>query len=129
MNFCIELLSGGEWLHIFPEGKVNMTKEFLRLKWGIGRIIYELPIVPIVIPVWHIGMEEVLPNYPPYYLRTGKKITINIGEPIDLNDLIKTLRTNNTPEELARKLITDKIQNELYKLKEATEELHRKFNS
>lgn len=106
-----------------------MSKEFLRLKWGIGRMIYECPVIPIVIPVWHIGMEEVLPNYPPYYLRTGKKITINIGEPIELKDLIKKLRAENASGEMARKAITDKIQNELYKLKESTEELHRKFNS
>lgn len=106
-----------------------MTKEILRLKWGVGRIIYECPTVPVVIPVWHIGMEEVLPNYPPYYLRTGKRITINIGEPIDLKELILRLREQNASDEIARKEITDKIQDELYKLKEATEELHKKHNS
>lgn len=129
VNFCIEILARGEWLHVFPEGKVNMTKELLRLKWGLGRMVYESPVVPIVIPLWHVGMEEILPNYPPYYLRTGKKITINIGEPIDLNDLVKKLREAKVSDEEARKAITDKIQVELYKLKEATEELHKKFNS
>lgn len=125
IDYCIELLAQGEWLHIFPEGKVNMTKEFLRLKWGIGRIIYESPVIPIVIPVWHMGMEEVLPNFPPYYLRTGKRITINIGDPIDLKELLTKLKEDKVSEEYARKVITDRIQNELYKLKEATEELHK----
>lgn len=122
-------MARGEWLHVFPEGKVNMTKEFMRLKWGIGRMIYESPVIPIVIPIWHLGMEDVLPNYPPYYLRTGKKITINVGEPIDLKATVMKLKEENTPEEIARKVITDKIQTELYKLKEATEELHKKANS
>lgn len=106
-----------------------MTKEFIRLKWGIGRMIYECPVTPIVIPFWHVGMEEILPNYPPYYLRTGKKVTINVGEPIDLKDIVKQLKEENASSERARKVITDKIQSEMYKLKEATEELHRKHNS
>lgn len=101
----------------------------MRLKWGIGRMIYESPVIPIVIPIWHLGMEDVLPNYPPYYLRTGKKITINVGEPIDLKATVMKLKEENAPEEIARKVITDKIQTELYKLKEATEELHKKANS
>lgn len=106
-----------------------MTKEFLRLKWGIGRIIYECPVIPIVIPIWHIGMEEVLPNYPPYYLRTGKKITINVGDPIDLKEIVLKLKEDKASDEYARKVITDRIQNELYRLKEATEELHKNNNS
>ena len=129
VDYCVEVLARGEWLHIFPEGKVNMTKELLRLKWGIGRIIYECPVIPIVIPIWHVGMEEILPNYPPYYLRTGKKVTINVGDPIDLKDILSKLKEDKVSDETARKVITDKIQNELYKLKEATEELHKNHDS
>lgn len=58
-------------------------------------------------------METVLPNEPPYILRVGKKVTINFGDPIDLNELVKSLKERNIPEPEARKVITDRIEEEL----------------
>lgn len=127
MNFCIEQLSKGQWVHVFPEGRVNMTKEFIRLKWGVGRMIMDSPVTPVVIPIWHIGMDEVLPNEPPYILKTGKNITFNFGNPIELTSLIDKLRSTKASEEVARKAITDKIQEELLNLKEKTEKLHKSY--
>ncbi|XP_061501707.1 tafazzin isoform X2 [Anopheles gambiae] len=113
VDLCIEKLKLGDWVHVFPEGKVNMTKEDLRFKWGVGRIIYEAPDLPIIIPIWHIGMDDVLPNEPPYYLRMGKKLTYNFGNPIDLSALMERLRSSPVSEEEARKQITDRIQEEM----------------
>uniref|UniRef100_A0A336LR37 Tafazzin family protein n=1 Tax=Culicoides sonorensis TaxID=179676 RepID=A0A336LR37_CULSO len=126
VDLCIDKLSIGEWVHIFPEAKVNMTKEVLRLKWGVGRMIYESAVMPIVIPIWHIGMEEILPNEPPYYFRIGKRVTYNFGKPIDLNLLVKRLREQNVSEVEARKAITDRIQEAMYALRDETEQLHAK---
>lgn len=106
-------------------GKVNMTKENMRLKWGVGRMIYESPVTPIILPIWHIGMDDVLPNEPPYVLRFRKNITFNYGEPIYLDDMVKTLREHNASDEEARKQITDFLQDTLLKLKYETEALHK----
>lgn len=124
IDFCIEQLRKGQWVHVFPEGRVNMTKEFLRLKWGIGRLIYESPVMPIIIPMWHIGMDNILPNEPPYYLRIRNKVTLNIGKPIDFGNMLEQLRSKNVSPQEARKTITDKIQDELMSLKAETEQLH-----
>ncbi|XP_053994701.1 tafazzin isoform X4 [Hylaeus anthracinus] len=127
MDFCIEKLASGDWVHVFPEGKVNMLKENMRLKWGVGRLILESPVPPLVIPIYHLGMDQVLPNEPPYILRLRKKVTMNYGEPIDFSELVQELRTSKATEMEARKAITDRIQEELLRLKSVTEELHEKL--
>lgn len=125
MDFCIEKLAAGDWVHVFPEGKVNMLKENMRLKWGIGRLILESPVTPIVVPICHLGMDQVLPNEPPYRLKIRKKVTVNYGEPIDFSELLQELRASKANEMEARKVITDRIQQELLRLKTVTEELHK----
>lgn len=129
IDMTIEKLKNGEWVHMFPEGKVNETQEFIRFKWGVGRLIYEAPVTPIVVPIWHIGMDDILPNKTPYILKTGKKATFNFGEPIDLNGLLAELRANKVTAEFARKAITDRIQNELLLLKKQTESLHKLYHN
>ena len=126
MDYCLEILKKGYWLHIFPEGKVNMEKTFLRFKWGVGRLIYELPVLPVIIPIWHVGMDDLLPNYPPYIFKLGHKVTMNFGKPIEVKTLLEKLKKNNCTDEEARKAITDHIQEELMKLKEETEALHER---
>lgn len=123
VNFCIEKLRNGEWLHIFPEGRVNVDQEFIRFKWGIGRIIYDLPVTPIVVPMWHIGMEDILPNTQPYYFRVRKVITLNFGSPIEVSDLVKQLKCDKVNPETARLIITNHIQESLMLLKAQTEKL------
>ena len=55
MNQVLDELAKGDWLHIFPEGKVNEKKEFIRLKWGVGRLIADSKVTPIVLPFIHHG--------------------------------------------------------------------------
>lgn len=56
MNEILNELNKGEWLHLFPEGKVNETKSFLRLKWGVGRLVADAQTTPIVLPFYHFGL-------------------------------------------------------------------------
>ena len=58
--------SKGDWLHIFPEGKVSKDGELGRLKWGLGKLLCDVEEMggqqPIVLPFWHSGMEKVGPG-------------------------------------------------------------------
>lgn len=84
-----------------------------RLKWGVGKLILESPVTPIVVPICHLGMDQVLPNEPPYMLKIRKKVTMNYGDPIDFSELLQKLRASKATEAEARKAITDHIQDEL----------------
>lgn len=66
MAHALKQLSQGGWIHIFPEAKVNQLVTLERFKWGVGRLVMESPVPPIILPFWHRGMERILPepDYP-----------------------------------------------------------------
>lgn len=129
VDFAIEQLDLGSWCHFFPEGKVNMTNEFMRLKWGIGRIISECKKTPIVLPMWHIGMDKVLPNKKPYIPRIRQHVTLLVGQPMFLEEEVKKLKLlKKSPREM-RKHITDIVQAELWAMRVKAESLYAEETS
>lgn len=124
VDFTINVLENSGWVHIFPEGKVNLLKEKMRLKWGVGRIIHDCKLLPTVIPMWHVGMDDILPNKKPRWPQIGKKLTVAIGDPIDIETVIKANDQQDLTAAQCRANITQKIQDSLERLKLAAEAYH-----
>ncbi|KAK7486720.1 hypothetical protein BaRGS_00022004 [Batillaria attramentaria] len=130
MDFLLDKLNMGQWVHLFPEGKVNLTNEaLLRFKWGVGRLITECKTSPIVLPIVHLGMDSVLPNEPPYIPQIRKNVTLLVGSPIDFSKDIERLKSLKKSPRDIRKYITDCLQEEVRQLLEKGRVLHSKFDS
>jgi monolysocardiolipin acyltransferase len=110
VDYAIKKLNENGWVHLFPEGKVNVQKEIMRFKWGVARLIMESNTPPIVLTIYHRGMGEILPlNDYKSGLRRGKDLNISFGEIIDFRTFqnLKSL-DSNSPDH--RKLIADFLQ-------------------
>ncbi|KAF8985283.1 hypothetical protein CPC16_011630 [Podila verticillata] len=139
----INLLRSGRWVHIFPEGKINQTPDLIRLKWGVGRILMEyggptiqdggLPIdeveMPIVIPIYHLGMEDILrlndDNSSPVFPKLGMPLTIVFGEPIEFGSLMQEYKDGKTSEVETRIKMTERVFEALEELKAAALRLQK----
>jgi len=115
-----EKLKQGSWCHLYSEGRVMQNWRFSDpelpvlgpFKHGVGKIIaHSYPNVPIVLPMYHKGMDQVIPEIVlddgrvtsalqswrrlrpsiPMSLmpRTGSTIECYIGEPIDFTDDVR----------------------------------------
>jgi len=124
MDLALEKLNQGKWIHIFPESKVNMDKSYIRFKWGVGRLVHDCKHVPVILPIYHLGMDDVLPNEEPYVPRVGKKLTITVGNPLDLKDFLEQLHAEGRDEIYIRQAVTSKIQEEMEILKKEAHEYH-----
>uniref|UniRef100_A0A2P2LTZ1 Tafazzin family protein n=1 Tax=Rhizophora mucronata TaxID=61149 RepID=A0A2P2LTZ1_RHIMU len=79
MDMAIAKLNSGGWVHIFPEGSRSRDggKTMGSAKRGIGRLILDADVMPIVIPFVHTGMQEIMPvgaSFP----RIGKMVSGNL---------------------------------------------------
>ena len=131
VNFAIDRLNEGHWVHLYPEGQVNENKADMRYKWGVGRLIAESNVTPIVIPIYHVGMDDILPNGTPKYWfarfpKAGKNVTVLVGKPIHIKDTLEQLRKKNASDEEVRKTLTDIIERHLKALRINTEIYHAK---
>ena len=97
----------GRWMHFFPEGKTEAhtqqlggrsepraVKEKGLLKWGVGKVIAHAVPTPVVVPFYHEGMQNIMPqdkttNKCKFAIpRTGNKVFVHIGAPICFDDIL-----------------------------------------
>ncbi|KAH7914376.1 acyltransferase-domain-containing protein [Hygrophoropsis aurantiaca] len=104
VDSAISKLNEGGWVHLFGEGKVNQPDGYPsvngianlpRFKWGMGRIIMESAIPPIIIPMWLSGFNKLMPEHRPfpnkYIPRLGVKLGVAFGDPLPPRDITTAL--------------------------------------
>lgn len=117
------------WVHIFPEGRVcqNEDGSLRRFKWGIGRLVADPDITPLVVPVHIEGTKLILDERRPnrwglssYY---GSNVVIRFGTPLDFSDIVsqakEEARKNGTCDRVKTYLlITEAIQKKVEELRD-----------
>ena len=116
------------WIKIFPEGRIAFgDKEWVKFRWGIGRLVSEAEMTPIVLPYWHCGMEKILPVdhiRSQAFPRLGQKITVVFGKELDFRDDLIDMRNREKSLRSQRIFITSRIEEEMKALKEEALQLH-----
>lgn len=85
------------WVHIFPEGMIHQhpDKVMRYFKWGVARLILEAEPCPDVVPIWIDGPQHVMDDRRPWprpLPRPGRDISVNFGEPIDVEKVFGPFR-------------------------------------
>ncbi|KAL3699792.1 hypothetical protein R1sor_017814 [Riccia sorocarpa] len=122
MDVALSKLNRGDWVHIFPEGSRSRDGNLALFKRGVGRLVLDAEKLPLVVPFIHSGMEEVMPIGQKHF-SVGKKVTVLIGDPVSLDDLVK----KHTEEGISRAILYDaialRIEERMWNMKKELEEL------
>lgn len=104
LETAVHLLKRGEIVGIFPEGRRNTRSELLKGKTGLARLVLEtqVPVVPVGFwgpPTWSIaqGFKN--------FFSFSKKIKINIGRPLILEEYFQKPVTRELLDETTRKIM------------------------
>jgi len=98
MNHAVTLLDPpySSWVHIFPEARIYQAPDLpMRFfKMGVSKLILEPSKCPIVIPMFHSGMETVMREHkipPQFFPSMGQDIHLRFGDPIS-TEVLEQLR-------------------------------------
>jgi monolysocardiolipin acyltransferase len=110
MNRMIAKLNRGDWVHMFPEGKRSKEKELRPFKIGVGRLVADPENIPLVVPFYHLGMTQVMDRGDKIPINIGKRVVVEIGDPIDFRSLIKSEREKGSSDREIYTKITRQIE-------------------
>ena len=126
MNVVAQAIARGDWVHVFPEGKIHFNdgESVGPLKWGVGKVCCDSFLlsgkVPMVVPFHHVGMTSVMPKKS-IIPRAGNSVTVKVGDQINLSDIIEQCRSETREgRECAWRAITDRIGESMRELARET---------
>lgn len=113
MRVAAQRVARGDWLHVFPEGRVGYAGTMGAFKWGIGKIVCDSirsgQQLPLILPFYHSGLADILPKGT-MAPRPGNEVTINVGSLIDVSDLAPRCNCEGNELQQAWKEITSRIE-------------------
>ncbi len=121
MDVVVKKLNLGSWIHMFPGGSRNIDGSVGKIRNGVARLIAEPSITPIVVPIYHSGMNQILSRGEMIPVAFGKRLYISVGSPIDFGDVISKHRRGEISQEDLFREICSRIEIELNRLKEEVE--------
>ena len=96
LRTAAEKLSAGDWIHVFPEGRVRQTGMGYA-KRGVGKVLAmvyeERKGLPLILPMYHEGAEHVMPQkaesneLQSMIPKIGQKLFVMTGEPVDVGHI------------------------------------------
>jgi monolysocardiolipin acyltransferase len=122
MQRAAEKLSRGEWLHFFPEGTRSSDGKLQRMRIGVGALVAEVKPTPIVVPMFHHGLQNVVQRGKKG-LGTGQDVKIVLGDPIDFSDILKDYDSTTMDEPKKKAVhaaISERVGNRLKQLEESS---------
>ncbi|KAF5388002.1 hypothetical protein D9615_000099 [Tricholomella constricta] len=107
VDTAIQKLDQGDWVHLYGEGKINQPETYVqdengvahlpRFKWGVGRILMETLVPPVIIPMWLTGFDKLMPEgrrFPYKYLpRPGAQLSVTFGNPLSTGEIQEARRS------------------------------------
>eukprot|EP01095_Lingulamoeba_sp_RSL-Kostka_P001638 TRINITY_DN1238_c4_g1_i1.p1 TRINITY_DN1238_c4_g1~~TRINITY_DN1238_c4_g1_i1.p1 ORF type:complete len:313 (+),score=92.42 TRINITY_DN1238_c4_g1_i1:32-970(+) len=118
MDNSISKLSRGDWLHIFPGGKLSVNQEINPVKPGIAKMIIESNPTPIIQPLYFqncfkvMKIKQRIPNF-------GQNVTVIIGDPVDVDEI---KYNNQLTEKEKYQQITQILEEKIKELKKKLED-------
>ncbi|CAL8463510.1 g3044 [Coccomyxa elongata] len=123
MLTAARLLARGDWVHVFPEGRVGYSGRLQPCKWGVGKLVCDCVAAsgrcPVVLPFYHSGMGRVMPEHG-RIPRVGRQVDITVGEPMDVSDLACRCGQPGVDQKQVWKDITERICHGLQELEETS---------
>jgi len=103
---AVTAVRAGECIVVYPEGTITRDPDMWPMKGKSGAARIALATGAPVIPVGHWGAHRILAPYakkPDLFPR--KKITLKVGDPVDLSDLVDRERTGAVVQEATDRIM------------------------
>lgn len=127
VDIAIKQLNEGHWVHLFGEGKVNQPPDYPRtngvarlprFKWGVGRILMETAVPPLIIPMWLTGFDKLMPEHRSfpykYFPRLGIRLGVVFGDPMPAEEITAALRAHLYVPLVTKDGVESKLGDELH---------------